>query len=215
MHPSRVAHPRLRASLGAVVFLAAAVVACEMPSPEMLAPDGKDLASTRVFGKIAAATPDTGVAYLQKTVAEHFPDVARGEGGPTILYIVKSPGGGVVLTESQPAEGARMPASASNATSSPSSDRTALRVRATELTPKQREAVLSREGSRVAPLRMKTTEPGDRRSLPEGIGALRPDDIASIDVSKFAAGKVAPEPVSIILIELKPNAKIPPQTEQR
>ena len=214
MHPSRVAHPRLRASLGAVVFLTAAVVACEMPSPEMLAPDGKDLASTRVFGKIAAATPDTGVAYLQKTVAEHFPDVARGEGGPTILYIVKSPGGGVVLTESQPAEGARMPASASNATNSPSNDRTALRVRATELGPEKREAVLSREGTPVGALRVKTAGPGGR-NLPEGIGALRPDDIASIDVSKFAAGKIAPEPVSVILIELKPYAKIAPRTEQR
>ena len=215
MHPGRVTYPRMRAALGVVVVLAATVVACEMPSPEMLAPDGKDLASTRVFGTIVAATADTGIAYLQKTVAERFPDVARGDGGPTILYIVKSPGAGIVLTASQPAEGARVPASAASATGSPSSDRTALRVRATELTPESREAVLIRDGARVAPLRVKTAAPGDRRGVPEGIGALRPDDIASIDVSKFAAGKIAPKPVSIILIELKPNAKIPLRPSSR
>ena len=37
MHQDRVQHPRLRTALGAAAFLAATVVACEMPSPEMLA----------------------------------------------------------------------------------------------------------------------------------------------------------------------------------
>ena len=208
MHTGRVAYPRMRTALGAVAFLAATVVACEMPSPEMLAPDGKDVASTRVFGKIAAR-PDTGVAYLKKTVAEHFPEVARGEGGPRILYLVKSPGAGVVLAESQSAEGARMPAPTPDESAAVSGDRVALRMRAPEHAPEQADAQLSREGTPAAPLRVKTPGPGGRAALPEGIGALRPDDIEAIDVSKFAAGKIAPEPVSVIIIALKPIAKLP------
>jgi polyisoprenoid-binding protein YceI len=45
--------------------------------------------------------------------------------------------------------------------------------------------------------------------LPSGVGAIQPDDIASIDITKHAAGVVAPNAVSIISIVLKPGAKVP------
>lgn len=46
-------------------------------------------------------------------------------------------------------------------------------------------------------------------ALPTGVGSLRSDDIATVDVSKHAAGVLAPKPVSIVTIVLKPGAKVP------
>jgi hypothetical protein len=46
-------------------------------------------------------------------------------------------------------------------------------------------------------------------SIPTGIGALRPEDIATVDVTKHAAGSVAPKAVSIITIVLNPGARLP------
>ena len=80
---------------------------------------------------------------------------------------------------------------------------------AREHAPERADTLLSHESTPAAALRVKTAGPNGLAALPTGIGALRPDDIASIDVSKFAAGKIAPNPVSVILIELKPNAKLP------
>jgi len=51
--------------------------------------------------------------------------------------------------------------------------------------------------------------PASARQLPSGVGAIQPDDIASIDITKHAAGAVAPNAVSIISIVLKPGAKVP------
>ena len=44
--------------------------------------------------------------------------------------------------------------------------------------------------------------------LPSGVGALRPDDIESVDITKHAAGAVAPNAISIISIVLKPGALV-------
>ena len=46
-------------------------------------------------------------------------------------------------------------------------------------------------------------------SLPGGVGALQPNDIATIDVSKHAPGSLAPNAVSIVTIVLKPGAAVP------
>ena len=50
--------------------------------------------------------------------------------------------------------------------------------------------------------------------VPAGINALRPDDINTIDVSKHAAGTVAPNAVSIVTITLKPGAPVPTSTNR-
>jgi beta-lactamase regulating signal transducer with metallopeptidase domain len=183
MHPERTRFPHARIALGAAAALAIVMLACEMPSPEMLAPDGKDAAATRVFGTASEAVAARGTAELRATVARHFPEVARGEGGPAILYVVTTPDARVVFTETQAAtELARMPA--------PPNDVEVPRP------PAQR------------PTGMKVRRPGPE-ALPSGIGALRPDDIEAIDVSKHAAGVLAPAAVSVIQITLKPGAKVP------
>ena len=46
-------------------------------------------------------------------------------------------------------------------------------------------------------------------SLPAGVGALQPNDIATIDVSKHAPGTLAPNAISIVTIVLKPGAAVP------
>jgi hypothetical protein len=56
-------------------------------------------------------------------------------------------------------------------------------------------------------LRFRTRQP--YVGIPEGVGALRGDDIVSVDVTKHAPGSVAPNAVSIITIVLKPNAVVP------
>jgi hypothetical protein len=62
---------------------------------------------------------------------------------------------------------------------------------------------------------LKTRSNGAGVELPVGVGALRPEDIATIDVSKHAAGTVAPKPVSVIVIVLKKGAAVPPAIAAR
>jgi hypothetical protein len=47
---------------------------------------------------------------------------------------------------------------------------------------------------------------------PDAVGALQPNDIATVDVSKHAAGVLAPNAVSIVTVVLKPGAAVPPAT---
>ena len=98
MSPERFRFPRSRFALGAAVAISIVAVACEMPSPEMLAPDGKDVRTTRLLGKLEATEKVAGPEDLKKLVAEKFAAVARGEGGPSILFIVKSDNGAIVMT---------------------------------------------------------------------------------------------------------------------
>ena len=47
------------------------------------------------------------------------------------------------------------------------------------------------------------------KEVPINFGALRPDDIASIEITKFAAGRIGPDPVSLIMVSLKPGVRMP------
>jgi len=178
MQPARSRFPRTRVALGAAAACVVVLLACEMPTPEMLAPDGKEVGTQRLYGKVTA-TGERRAEDPRETVARYFPEIARGEGEPSILFVVKSAAGGVVLTKTQPAAFARTPA------------------------PRGKVAVPTTTGLRKVQLRESGT------SIPTGIGALRPEAIATVDVTKHAAGSVAPKAVSIITIVLKPGAKIP------
>ena len=192
MHPARVRYARARVALGAVVALAAVVVACEMPSPEMLAPDGKDAASTRVYGN-GAPSAALATDALRRIVVERFPEVARGEGGPRVLFVVRSAEGKITLTESQVAdEFVRMPAPA----------------QATAREGEMPLAVTPNGSSAPGAVQIKKRAPGGNVALPSPIAALRPNEIEAIEVSKHAAGKLAPQSVSVILISLKAGAEV-------
>ena len=51
-------------------------------------------------------------------------------------------------------------------------------------------------------------------SFSSRVEALRPNDIATVDVSKHAAGTLAPNAVSVVTIVLKPGAAVPPATSR-
>jgi hypothetical protein len=197
MQPERGRHSRARITLGGLGACAVALVACEMPTPEMLAPDGKNAAVQRLYGSgllTANATPSD-------VVKRYFPAVARGEGGPSILFIVKSANGEVVLTDRQPAGLARQRESGQTAVGS-------IRGRVPSV---QTQA----PGPRVAvggPQR--TGTPNSGPDFPAGIGAINPNEIASVDITKHAAGAVAPEPTSIITIVLKEGARVAADARQ-
>ena len=55
---------------------------------------------------------------------------------------------------------------------------------------------------------------GAKRPGPSVLSALRPDDIAAVEISKHRAGTVAPNAVSLITVTLKPGAVVAP-AEQR
>jgi hypothetical protein len=192
-----------------------------MPSPEMLAPDGSNAAATRVFGAQDKGLTNRATPDLRATVARYFPEIARGEGGPAILFIVESPDAGVVLTEVQPAdELARMPAPgpeierrADRAPPPPSANAARSSV-AGKAVAEVRIEELPRAQAPAGATRMKRRQNGELR-VPSGVGALRPDDIATIDVSKHGAGVLAPKPVSIISIVLKPGAAVPKRARPR
>ena len=216
MYPNRSRFPRARLALGLATAFVVVVLACDMPSPEVVAPDGKDQATKRLYGKVEAAmaqpAPDT-----RSIVARYFPAIARGEDGPSILFLVKSENGDVVLTEAQPAgeamrtkihgpesgsetrEGALEPANVEG-----EHERAQLRARPSEM----RMMMSSRPGqpSGVVLAKVPVRSPG---WVPSGIAALRPEDINTVDVSKHAARTVAPSAISLVTIVLKAGAVVP------
>jgi hypothetical protein len=64
---------------------------------------------------------------------------------------------------------------------------------------------LAQGGSALRP----TNREGARAGVPAGISAINPDDIASVDVVKHAAGAVAPNATSLITITLRAGASVP------
>ena len=224
MQPNRGRHPRARIALGATAAVAVMVLACEMPTPEMVAPDGKDAAAKRVYG---AVQPIDGIDRIggdqpSELVAKYFPAIARGEGEPAILFVVKSATGSVVLTEAQPAAFARMPgprarirpdSSIAAAQVGDAGERQS-RMRSRAAGTSTETEVAARTAAPSARW-LKTRSNGAGVELPVGVGALRPEDIATIDVSKHAAGTVAPKPVSVIVIVLKKGAAVPPAIAAR
>jgi hypothetical protein len=230
MHPQRPRFPRARLALGAAIAIAVAVLACETPSPEALAPDGKDVKVKRVFGEMTTVSAKQNLraeqtaADVREMVTQYFPSIARGEGGPSILYLVRSSDGKFVLTQSQGAALARTPVTGGEdtvrfRTRAPVSGEPAEptqtigfagRVSGVPMTAQKAEA-----GGPLNEGRFKTRRPGSTAMLPSGVGALLPDDIATVDISKHAAGAVAPNAVSVITIILKPGAKVPLMTQAR
>lgn len=216
MQPVRPRFGRTRFTLGTAVALAVVVLACDIPSPEVVAPDGKNQATKRLYGEIQTVVgPQLDVKDL---VSRYFPAVARGEGAPTVLFVVRSSTGKIVLTESQPASDlARMPSPSGLLTAAdkvelqtpkaaePSRDRVAFATTGTELRMAQvRPPTAPQKGVVLFKVRSAT-----RPDVPVGIGALVPNDIATVDVSKHAAGTAAPKAVSIVTITLKPGATLP------
>lgn len=216
MHPDRPRFTRTRFTLGAVTALALVVLACDMPSPEAVAPDGTNQATKRLYGEVQAVVgpvPDT-----KDLVSRYFPAVARGEGGPAILFIVKSATGAVVLTEAKPAseagpykrQGEATTAAGNGATREATAERRASEpgvvvTTGTEL----RIAELRPAGATEPKVVMLKTPVTRQSSLPAGVGALQPNDIATVDVSKHAPGSLAPNALSIVTIVLKPGAVVP------
>ena len=67
----------------------------------------------RLFGAVTKELVKQNVQAEQTAVRamvmQYFPSIARGEGGPSILYLVRSSDGKIVLTQSQGAALARTP----------------------------------------------------------------------------------------------------------
>jgi len=215
MYPDRSRFPRARLALGLAAASLVVALACDMPSPEVVAPDGKDQATQRLYGKVEAALAQPATD-TRSIVARYFPAIARGEDGPSILFLVKSDKGEVVLTESKPAgEALRTENRMSEKIAEAPAD-----ARERSVVEGQRERIELREQK----LRMNmSSRPGRSGSIlakptpdwvPQGISALRPEDINTVDVSKHGAGSVAPNAVSLITITLKPGAVVPGTTER-
>ena len=195
MHPAPIRFARSRILLGATASVALIALACDMPTPEMLAPDGKNAAPKRLYGQVAPTETVRGPDDTKRLVARYFPDVARGGGEPAIMFIVRSSTGEVVLTGTQPVSAlARTRAGKNSVARTGSALQAGGRMRLMQ-------------GSNA--LRPTNREAGARTALPTGIGAINPDDIASVDVVKHAAGTVAPNATSLITIVLKPGASVP------
>ena len=215
MHPDRPRFVRARVTLGAGAALAVLVLACDMPSPEAVAPDGTNQATKRLYGEVetvVGSAPDA-----KGLVSRYFPAVARGEGGPTILFVVKSATGAVVLTEAKPAGEAgpfrrqsEAPADEGKTARREASAAQQDSVRVGSMTGTELHvAEVRRPGSAAHDVVMLKVRSAQQASLPTGVEALQPNDIATVDVSKHAAGTLAPNAVSVVTIVLKPGAAVP------
>jgi len=216
MHPHRPRFVGARITLGVAAALDVVALACDMPSPEVVATDGTNQATKRLYGEVQSVVgpaPDAKVL-----VSRYFPAVARGEGGPTILFIVKSATDGVVLTEAKPASEVGQFKRPSGAPTG--EDKSVVReAEAARAGPEPVGAATTRTELRIAEIRpagsaeqrvvILKTPSARPPSFPAGVGALQPNDIATVDVSKHAPGTLAPNAVSIVTIVLKPGAAVP------
>jgi beta-lactamase regulating signal transducer with metallopeptidase domain len=228
MHPQRPRFPRARLAIGAATAIAVTVLACEAPSPEALAPDGKDVKAKRLFGEMTTLATqnlraEQTAAEVHGIVTQYFPSIARGEGGPSILYLVRSSDGKIVLTQSQGAALARtLPPGGEDTvgfrTRAPGSGETVKPTRTIGFAIRPARAPTAAQDAQAGgspnEVRFKTRRPGSAL-LPSGVGALLPDDIATVDITKHAAGAVAPNAISVITIVLKPGARVPTMTQAR
>lgn len=218
MYPTRSRFTRTRVALGAAVAVAAVIIACDMPSPEAVAPDGTNQATKRLYGQVAAknepSTTDTR-AFVQ----QYFPAVARGSVEPMILFVVKSAAGQVLFTESKPATELRRLRTAAPSRGAETLDAVRER-RATETARAESPMSTGRLRLRERPGQKEServtldhaTRPGEvGHSL---INSLAPEAINTVDVLKRAAGTVAPNAISIITITLKPGAVLPAQRQR-
>ena len=87
MNSDRPRFARARLALGAAAAVAVVAIACDMPSPDVVAPDGKNQAATRLYGKIQEGL-NQRPEVTKVVVAKYFPSVARGDGGPSVLFLV-------------------------------------------------------------------------------------------------------------------------------
>jgi beta-lactamase regulating signal transducer with metallopeptidase domain len=220
MYPKRRPFARTRGALGALTALAIAAFACDMPSPEVVAPDGTNQATKRLYGVVEEKVK--GPTDERAIVLKYFPSVARGEDGPSILFLVKSDKGDIVLTESQAWSESEPHRDVGNELAAPTVEgKLELHQKELSVEGKQpaggptiltmHEVRLTSRPKTIAFAKMRSGSP---LTVPGGVGALDANDIATIDVSKHAAGTVAPQPVSFITIVLKPGAKIPTRAER-
>lgn len=182
MQSHRPRRPLVQASLAAAVAALLVVVACEAPSPRLLAPDGQDHATRRVMGSatVAQLEPDS----VSALVSRYFPQVVRGETGPSVLFIVRDAKGAIVRTSRADA---------------PEPLRTAM---ATPGTATERE----KQSFERTPMKIASdARPAGatRSKLPADMADLSPDDIATVDIVKHRAGTFGPSAVSVVMIVLK------------
>lgn len=208
MHPRSSRYPRASAAGSALAMALLVALACETPSPEAIAPDGRDVGPTRLYGKVSA-TAGAPTLDLRAAVNRYFPDVARGEGGPMILVIVQDTSGAVVMTDRAPAVGLLKERREANAGHRVMIEADTIQLRRTA--PRERQAVRASAAPRM---KVRSAAPAGRvamRGAPVSpvLAALRPDEIASVEVVKHSAGKIAPNAMSVILITMKPGAHIP------
>ena len=199
MHPRRSRFAAARLTLGAAVAVGMTFVACDVPSPEAVAPSGRNEPTGGVYANANGLTGDR-TTTTRAIVARYFPAVARGEGGPSILFITKAATGKVVLTEARPA-GTPGPRIARPATS---------RQRGAADSARSTSGQVAASGTvRLSALPVQRRRVGAAGGGPftgSFLATLRPEDIASVDVSKHEAGAVAPNAVSLVTITLKPGA---------
>jgi len=215
MHATRPRFAGARVALGFAAALLITAFACDMPSPEVVAPDGTNQASKRLYGD--QVTNSLGGQDARAVVARYFPDVARGEVGPRILFVVRSSTGTVVLTESQAANEpirAKVEAETHDKTVAEKVEGLRLEKVAAREEPKRialaAETHLAETPRGIMVAKVVRVRPGF--SVPVGVGALEASDIATIDVSKHAPGTVSPNAISMVTITLKPGARVPSST---
>jgi hypothetical protein len=182
MQTRRPRFPRVHAALCATAAVALIMVACEAPTPEMLAPDGTDKAEVRVYGSATGNVADRSDRGMRELVERRFPEVLAGRVGPSMLIFVSDSAGTVLASERQaapPNVEARQPAAeAPGATAAPEPSR-------------------RRRSARAA---------FDSSSL---LNRLHSEMVQTVDVSKYKGGTFGPDPVSIIWITLKPGNALP------
>ncbi|HEX2191067.1 MAG TPA: M56 family metallopeptidase [Longimicrobiaceae bacterium] len=176
--------PRLRAAGFGALALGLAAAACEAPAPTSIAPAPTE----RVYS--AADAPDGAVRArtgARELVARHFPDVlTRGmEGSDHVLFVVDHRG--EVVRSTRGRSGTFVATGAAPG----EGEGARVRVRA--------EGGVAAVPARRSEFRMSSADELD----------LDPGQIETVEVTKFRAGEIGPDPLGVIWVQLRDPAAPP------
>jgi beta-lactamase regulating signal transducer with metallopeptidase domain len=96
MQDHRRRFPRLSAIAATAGAVGALAVACAAPSPEALAPDGRE-STQRLAGKVELAPVSND--SLRAIVLKNFPELAAGKMDSTVVFLVEDSNGQVVMNK--------------------------------------------------------------------------------------------------------------------
>jgi beta-lactamase regulating signal transducer with metallopeptidase domain len=191
---SRVTRVVRTATFGALVG-GVVVVACETPRPDPLSPPQTRTAGTVKFTESTKfssrdVTDEATISRIRGLVAQHFPEMARGDTSTRPMMLVVNNDGAVVASARGAATGR-------------------LRYKVTEVSDGAKPEAKDAVGKRSFTFKRESVPAAGTLAPPAMFAGLDGSSVAHTEILNFRPGVLGSTPASVILIKLKPGAAPP------